>query len=110
MQVLGLFKLTNKYSKFYITVNTTTHFSWAKKFNYLFVTCLSLLSSKQRAVGSKTYNLSLPPPALPSKAVISANWEDFLISSQGSILTLVLLRKQIIPLRRESRGGLPHKP
>lgn len=47
------------------------------------------------------YNLSLPL-TLPSKAVITVNWEDALISSQGSILMLVLLRKQIIPLRRGS--------
>jgi len=55
-------------------------------------------------VASKTYNLSLPP-ALLSKAVISANWEDFLISSQGSKLTSVLLRKQIIPISEGSGWG-----
>lgn len=45
---------------------------------------------------------SFPPPALPFEVVISVNWEDFLISSQGSIFMLVLLRKQIEAVISES--------
>lgn len=35
MHILGLFKLTNKYLKHYITVNMTMHFCWAKSHNFL---------------------------------------------------------------------------
>lgn len=104
MQVSGLFKLTNKYSKCYITVNTNMRFCWANPLTVLLFGvyhCYPQNKVKKRYYTSKRYNLSLPF-VLPSKAVINANWVDFLIGSQGSILTLVLLRKQIMPMKRES--------
>lgn len=42
--------------------------------------------------------------------MISANWEVFLISSQGSILTFVIARKQIVLIREIGWGHSPLSP
>lgn len=54
--------------------------------------------------------LSFLHPALPSKTVISVNWEDFHISSQGNISMFIVLRNQIISKRRPSPSALGDFP